>query len=82
MLIWLEYKMYSMYLPSLKNFGEHLENLMYLNDIIFIKYSMYLCNFPNVFQGGNLSSFPSDMYSSLMLLNSHLGTVKVLPVIS
>ena len=27
-----------MHLPSLKTFGEHLENLMYLNDIIFIKY--------------------------------------------
>ena len=61
MYFWQEYKMYSMHLPSLKTFGEHQENLMYLNDIIFIKYFMYLCDFPRVFQGGKLSCFPSDI---------------------
>jgi len=74
MYFWLEYKIYSMHLPSLKllenikfpkevsTLGKHLENIMYLNDIIFyyiIKYFIYLCDFPRVFQGGKLSCFPS-----------------------
>src|SRR5882724_8732702 len=32
---------------------------MILYYIIFIKYFMYLCDFPSVFQGGKLSYFPS-----------------------
>src|SRR5882724_2902798 len=32
---------------------------MILYYIIFIKYFMYLCDFPRVFQGGKLSCFPS-----------------------
>src|SRR5882724_542542 len=40
---------------------------MILYYIIFIKYFMYLCDFPSVFQGGKLSYFPNVNQSHLQI---------------